>query len=145
MVEAKRNKAEVEAMRLLGITEKGLANGRESDARDAFESKKGVIEACDEIGKLSDQVKAFGSPIRITIESNGDKTVEPTRKVSFPKSVGGGADGAARGTKCMVDGTKYETMSTACDHFKLSHEGISAKVVLERAKRNGTIKSFELV
>lgn len=133
------------AMKLLGISEKGLATGKTADAHDAFESKKGVIEGCDEIGKLSDIVKTFGSPIRITIESNGDKTVEPTRKVSFPKSVGGGADGIARGTKCKVDGVEYDTMSAACDKFALSHEGISAKVVLNRAKRNGTIKSFELV
>lgn len=143
--EAQAQEARSAAMALLGLTEKGLATGKDSDAHDAFESKKGIIEKCDEIAKLSTKVKAFGAPIRITIESGGDVTVEPTRKVSFPKSVTNRGDGAARGTQCMVDGVKYDTMSAACDHFNLSHEGISARVVLERAKRKGTITAFELV
>ena len=129
------------AMKLLGISQDALAVGIESDAKKAFETKKSQIEVCDELQNITNKIKQFGAPIRITIESNGDKGVTPTQKISFPKSVTSRGDGA-RGNKCVVDNVEYESYAAACDRYGLSHEGISGKVVLNRALDHGKIKSF---
>lgn len=143
-VQAKAN-ARKAALALLGIQEEELDSVYEGQEKAAFEAKKGQLEKCQELTALVEKVKSFGAPIRITIEHGGNAEVEPTKRITFPKSGTNTKSNGSKGLSCKVNDVVYATMAAACDAHGLDHVAKNGRVVLEKAEKDGKIKSFVLV
>ena len=133
------------ALALLGIKEEELDSVYEDQEKTAFEAKKGQLEQCQELTALVEKVRSFGAPIRITIEHGGDAEVVPTKRLTFPKSGTSTKSNGSRGLSCKVNDVIYATMAAACNTHGLDHVAKNGRVVLEKALKDGKIKSFVLV
>lgn len=139
-----------EKAKALGFSDEEIALIIEKREEQAFESAKARLENSKELKALKAKVKSFGYPVRIVVEriaknADGNLATDPTLRVTYPAKSSGNSNSAGRAKTCRVDGKEYESFAAACKAHNLPCEKISGKIVLERALRAGTIKSFEVL